>query len=518
MRFCSSAAAGVVVALGFRAFGVDASALPQTDASAPPPTDASKDNACCAVLGRQSPSLVSYPDSAPYKASINSYWSLQARQAPYCIVRPLSTADVSQTVQTLVKYNCRFAVRGGGHTPQADSGANIDNGVTIDLGAMKDVRLSRDNLTTSIGPGAHWIDVFSYLDARGYAVPGGRASTVGVAGLTTGGGNSFFSARYGFVCDNVKELEMVLASGEIVKVNGQTRPDLFKAMKGGSNNFGIVTRFDLITFPQGPFWGGVVAYPYSTSDAQIKAFVNFNNGIEKDQFGSLINIRSYSQATGQTAISNAYEYTKAQAYPPSFKELTSIKPETFNSMRITNSSDLTTELSLGNKVDARDLFMTLTFLNDEETIRQVNEIGFKLLEPNKNVKGLVWTLMFQPLPRIITDLGIQRGGNVLGLDRQPKNAVLFLFYAQWDLAQDDAAIYKATTTMIDQINAAVKRLRTQNSFVYLNYAFPTQNPIGSYGPANVKLLQAASKKYDPQGVFQRLVPGGFKISKAGTGY
>lgn len=110
-----------------------------------------------------------------------------ARQSPKCIFSPDRTEDVALAVKNLVKYDCQFAVRGGGHTPQGNSGANIDGGVTIDLSKMKKVELLRDNSTVAIGPGARWIDVYKYLDPLGYAVPGGRVSDVGVAGLTTGG-------------------------------------------------------------------------------------------------------------------------------------------------------------------------------------------------------------------------------------------------------------------------------------------------------------------------------------------
>lgn len=167
------------------------------------------------------------------------------------------------------------------------------------------------------------------------------------------GGNSFFTARYGLVCDNVQEFEMVLGSGEVVRATKGTRPDLFKAMKGASNNLGIVTRFDLFTFRQGPFWGGTVYYPLTTTDAQNKAFVNFNNAIKDDQFGSLIHTRAFDKASGQNIIVNSYEYTKPEVNPPIFHELLSIQPQLVNTMRISTLSDFTTELSIGSRPDSR---------------------------------------------------------------------------------------------------------------------------------------------------------------------
>lgn len=130
------------------------------------------------------------PTSAGYQTSINSYWSLQARTDPSCIVTPTSAHDVSAVTIILVNNLCTFAVRSGGHNPFPDN--NIASpGVTLDLGRMNAVALSQNGtgngLMASIGPGARWKDVYNYLGPKGVSVPGGRASSVGVAGLTLGG-------------------------------------------------------------------------------------------------------------------------------------------------------------------------------------------------------------------------------------------------------------------------------------------------------------------------------------------
>lgn len=91
---------------------------------------------------------------------------------------------------------------------------------------------------------------------------------VGIRGL------SFFSSRKGFVCDNVVNYEVVLASGKVVDSNKRENPNLFKSLRGGGNNFGVVTRFDMRTFKQGPFWGSAVFYFENQFPAQIEALVN----------------------------------------------------------------------------------------------------------------------------------------------------------------------------------------------------------------------------------------------------
>lgn len=136
----------------------------------------------------------------------------------------------------------------------------------------------------------------------------------------------------------------MLANGHIVDANTKKNPDLFQALKGGSNNFGIVTRFDLVAFKQGHLWGGVAVYPLNTTSQQLQAFVNFGNNIPKDPFGSLISFWQYSSATGEVVIIDIFDYTKAVVNAPPFDEYMRIPNKTSDTLRITNLTDLTAEL------------------------------------------------------------------------------------------------------------------------------------------------------------------------------
>ncbi|KAL8759916.1 MAG: hypothetical protein Q9184_003476 [Pyrenodesmia sp. 2 TL-2023] len=219
------------------------------------------------------PNAVFFPQTTAYNASILSYWSQQEqRLTPSCILRPQTAQDVSKAVQVLSDYEadgsvaiagCQFAIRGAGHTPWAGS-ANVDNGVTIDMTSINAVDVDHSKAVVRVGAGARWSDVYRELDAVGLGVAGGRVSAVGVGGLITGGGLSYHAPRFGFVCDQVLNFEVALANGRIVNANATSNSDLRFALKGGSNNFGIVTRFDLQAFPQGKLWGGSTYNPIST--------------------------------------------------------------------------------------------------------------------------------------------------------------------------------------------------------------------------------------------------------------
>ena len=89
------------------------------------------------------------------------------------------------------------------------------------------------------------------------------------------GGVSFFSGRYGFACNNIKAYEVVLGNGSIVTATSTRNPRLFRALRGGSNNFGIVTRFDANLFQQGEFWGGQIDQPFTNKEEYFSFMANF---------------------------------------------------------------------------------------------------------------------------------------------------------------------------------------------------------------------------------------------------
>ena len=134
-----------------------------------------------------------------------------------------------------------------------------------------------------------------------------------------------------------------MASGEIVNVNSDHNQDLFFALKGGSNNFGVVTRFDLKTFPQGKFWGGVIINPVTTLHSQLEAFHELSIAPDYNVYSAVVNNFYYNSATDTMYAVNFIEYTKAEEYPASLKSFTDIEPVLQSTMRVSNLSDFTIE-------------------------------------------------------------------------------------------------------------------------------------------------------------------------------
>ncbi|KDN44668.1 hypothetical protein RSAG8_05433, partial [Rhizoctonia solani AG-8 WAC10335] len=146
---------------------------------------------CCdrltAALSKEKVFKKSNPN---YTVENLKYWSSTCVLTPACVVVPESSSDVSTTVKILTANNCKFAIRGGGHT--ANPGwAGTDSGVLISLSKLNTVELSEDKESVVIGAGNRWGDVYAKAGEHGVTVTGGRVSTVGVSGFLLGGGLSF---------------------------------------------------------------------------------------------------------------------------------------------------------------------------------------------------------------------------------------------------------------------------------------------------------------------------------------
>lgn len=290
--------------------------------------------------------LVAFPGQSLYKTSIDSYFDVKSKLTPHCIVQPSTAEDVATTVKVLTAASllkpCKFAVRSGGHTPIPGSN-DIEDGVTIDLQHINGTTYSTETRLASIGPGGRWGDVYQALEPLGRMVAGGRGSTVGVGGFLIGGGISHYAPRFGLSCDNVANFQVVLANGRIVNANKNTNADLFTALKGGTSNFGIVTRYDMETFESENLWGGIVTYPASTVDQHFQSFVDFGLDPNRDPYAALIIFQGYSTASPTNVLRAAFDYTKPVKRPDAYKEFFAVTNNISDTTKIQPMSAIAAE-------------------------------------------------------------------------------------------------------------------------------------------------------------------------------
>lgn len=274
----------------------------------------------CALLAATGLRVL-FPESSAYEDRQASYWAANAPLRPTCIVQPRTTEEVSQVVKILAHADRPFALRSGGHTQWSGSN-DVHNGVTIDLGQMTNVTYDAQSGLASVQPGPKWADVYFGLLEHEVCVTGGREGNVGVAGFLTGGGNSYYAGLHGFGCDNVANFEVVLASGEIIDANATSHRDLWTALKGGSGNFGIVTRFDMYTFPAHDLWGGIRVANRSEGDRLADLTVDFTNGNDKNPEAAFILNHNYNAASGpDILVAHVVIDTKGTANATAFDEI-----------------------------------------------------------------------------------------------------------------------------------------------------------------------------------------------------
>jgi FAD/FMN-containing dehydrogenase len=191
-------------------------------------------------------------------------WNGSIDRRPGLIARCAGVADVRHAVRFAREHELVVAVRGGGHS---FPGLSVcDDGMLIDLGPMKGIRVDPEAGTVRAQAGVLLGELDRETQAFGLAVPAGIVTHTGLAGLTLGGGIGWIMRKYGLTIDQLQSVDVITADGELVKASEDHNADLFWGVRGGGGNFGIVTDFEFRLNPLGPH---VVAGPvfWSMEDA-----------------------------------------------------------------------------------------------------------------------------------------------------------------------------------------------------------------------------------------------------------
>ena len=196
---------------------------------------------------------------------------------PALIARCASTADVVAAVHAAREHGLAVAVRGGGHSFSGLS--TCDDGIVIDLGGLKSIAVDPRARTARAGGGVLWGEFDAATQAHGLHTPGGRVTTTGLGGFTTGGGYGWTSSKYGLACDNLVSAEVVLADGRVVRASERAHADLFWGIRGGSGNFGIVTEFEFRLHPLGPtVLAGLMVFPVDRAPEVLRRWRDWADG------------------------------------------------------------------------------------------------------------------------------------------------------------------------------------------------------------------------------------------------
>ncbi|TGJ88729.1 hypothetical protein E0Z10_g92 [Xylaria hypoxylon] len=411
-----------------------------------------------------------------------SYQSIRSSETqPAAIFRPKSADEVSTFVRTIRPFafsgQAPFAIFGAGQQPALGCN-NIQGGITLNLSLITGITVKEE--TVSIAAGERWGAVYEKLDPLGLSVAGGRSARNGIGGLALQDAHHH-PRRTRSKADSrenqqVVNYQIVLASGDIVDANAKDHPDLWRALRGGGNNFGV---------------------PDATPETHLMVSTGFAAVFSPDPM-----------------CQNQVYYTQAVDKPEVLEPFTSIQPQIdpLSTLRlIPTVTEAAKEQAGDQQVAKRAAYMNVTVKADIATLQAAADIYTAAIDPVKATEGLICSLTFQPYAKSLLQSSASKGGDVLGLSPSSGSLVNLLLLTYWSNAKDDDAILGAMKTALRGIDQDATSKGTKVDYVYMNYASEDQDVIKSYGGENKEFLQEASKKYDPEGLFQKGVPGGWKL-------
>ncbi|KAI0521889.1 FAD binding domain-containing protein [Xylaria bambusicola] len=460
-----------------------------------------------------------------YTAEQSEYWSTSCGDLkPSCILMPTTAHEVAAIVSILAKNNETFAVKSGGHNPN-NYFASVDGGPLISTKMLNQVILDPTAETVRVGPGNRWDEVTKALDGSGYTVVGGRIGNVGVGGYLLGGGLSFMSTEYGWAANSILEYELVLANASVVYVTENNYPDLFMALKGGGNNYGIVTSYLLQAYPIGDIWGGNLVFDAKseTSTKILAAVRDFTEHYDDDKAGIIVTAERTLATLVDIWVIFLY-YNGPEPPKGVFDKFFAISDFKINTCKTQSIHSL---LSGNNWAIVKGSVYTIgtetmplpSEENGAEVMGKIFDHWVNVSNTAQLVPGLIASVAFQPLPKKLGAIARAKGGDMLDVDDDIDRIVLELDYSFWGNAaypkidETMRATYDGFKTIVEDCQDSGLLAKDVYLPLFQNDCFYPQDYFGRLKPEKLALARRVQAEVDPNG-FWKTRTGGFKIPSA----
>lgn len=204
---------------------------------------------------------------------------------PAVIIRARDVSDIAYVISLARQTGLELAVRSGGHSGAGHSAS--EGGIVLDLSDMQALHIDADRRTAWAEPGLTAGKYTVAAGAYGLATGFGDTGSVGIGGLTLGGGVGYLVRKYGLTIDDLLAAEVVTADGQLLRADAETNPDLFWAIRGGGGNFGVATRFKFRLHQVDMVYGGLLILP--ATPEVIASFVNLAEAAP-DELSAIANI------------------------------------------------------------------------------------------------------------------------------------------------------------------------------------------------------------------------------------
>ncbi|KAH6718370.1 hypothetical protein BKA61DRAFT_599528 [Leptodontidium sp. MPI-SDFR-AT-0119] len=455
-------------------------------------------NVCRTVAG-QIKGQVYYPLalSSNYNDDLQHYMTSSSARST-CVVEVADAKDVSAVMKIIAATRTPFAIKSGGHA--SNPGFSSTTGVHISLVRLNQVTLSFDKKTVEIGTGLRWTEVYDALDGSGVQVVGGRVVGPGVGGLTLGGGYSWLTNQHGLTCDTVVAFNIVLPNGNITKVDSR-QADLFFALKGGLNRFGIVTSIIFKTFPQpNQVYGGIEIYGSDALPDLIKATERFQNENTDPKAQLILTING-----GILPLAILILFYDGPTRPAAFNPYNDISGLSVSTVKTQSFASFAKGTPSNLQAGHRGAFHTLmtTGLTEAFLTAVRNESSYYGTLALLN-SGTFLSYDVEPFLKYgeyATDSAFPHSSSSLPLN----------LYFAWDDPEKDAFWRGIMQQSVDTLTEVAKKEGIFNAAdpAYPNYALDTYSGAQLYGAANARRLRAIQARVDPNGVMG--LAGGFRF-------
>ncbi|KAH9833192.1 FAD dependent oxidoreductase [Rhodofomes roseus] len=453
------------------------------------------------LLALDPPDGTVYAADRSYLADI-AHYSISSTEEAVCSVEPGTTEDVGTILTIVGSTSTPFGVKSGGHANNPNFSSST--GIQIAMTRLSAIDYDSSSETVAVGAGNIWDDVYAALEPYGVNVVGGRVSGIGVAGFTLGGGYSWLTNQYGLALDSVRAFELVLPNGTVTNVTQSTYPDLFWGLKGGYNNYGIVTTFTLQTYPQGLVWGGQLIILGEYIDQVNSATANFAANVT-DPKAQIIATYDYEEGALLAAVILFYD---APSQPADiFDEFlaitalsTNISTQSFLSLvQVEPTTTSANMRGFSNTVP----FMEITLPLLEAIVAQLEYWGTALA----NSSTTLVSYDVEPfLPTILT----HGGASAYPWTRAQRFLPFNMDFFWTDATYDDAfyaAIVASSQNLTDTAVADGQTL-VMGAPLYPNYVLFGTGVASIYGESLAEMT-VLKERYDPENVMG--LTGGWKI-------
>ncbi len=474
-----------------------------------PTAQATPTSADWAQLAQSLQGTLVLPGNSQYPTALQlfdpRFDSIHPAAIAYCV----SPTDVQKCLAFVRKFNLPLAARSGGHSY---AGYSTTTGLVIDVTRMNTIVMNTGNGSATIGAGAHLIDVYAALANYGVVIPAGSCPTVGIAGLTLGGGIGVIGRKFGLTCDNLLAAQVVLANGSVLSCDANHNADLFWALRGGGGgNFGIVTSFTFQTHPVSSLSLFTLDWAWSSAADVVSAWQNWAPHAPDELWSNCLLLATSNKSSGPQVRVNGVYVGSIAALNPLLQQLTSQINAAPTGRYVYNDSLLETMMVEAGCYGMSVAACHLPSQNAQGQLQRVPYAArsdfFTATLPRQGIDALVNAIASRQASSL-GEGGVAFDASGGAINRVAASATAFvhrndLFSAQYTAnwnAGDSSSVIAANQTWLNGVWQSMRPYASGS--VYQNYVDPNlPNYLQAYYGSNLPRLQQIKATYDPTNLF-----------------